>query len=311
MGDRLKGKVAIVTGAGRGMGRAEAMALAAEGANVVVNDIGGDVSGKGSDQSLADDVVDEIKAAGGDAIANYGNVTSVQDGEAMVQQAVDHFGGLDIVVNNAGTLRNKVIYEMSEEEWDDVIAVHLKGHFTVTRAAAKIFKHQGSGRIVNTASESGIGGFPSSNYAAAKEGITGLTRALALDLGPCGVTVNAIRPRANTRMAEAVDLKGTLDSATTGATVLPEFMQDILRVISARPESFIPEFVAPLVVFLCTDAASNINGRDFIVGAGEISLVSLPAKERSIFSDQMWTQDQLERQFPQTLGAGLKNPYPK
>ena len=311
MGDRLKGKVAIVTGAGRGMGRAEAMALAAEGANIVVNDVGGDVSGKGSDRSPADDVVDEIKAAGGDAIANYGNVTSVQDGEAMVQQAVDHFGGLDIVVNNAGTLRNNVIYEMSEEEWDDVIAVHLKGHFTVTRAAANIFKQQGSGRIVNTASESGIGGFPSSNYAAAKEGIAGLTRALALDLGPCGVTVNAIRPRANTRMAEAVDLKGTLDSANTGATVLPVFMQDILQVIADRPESFIPEFVAPLVVFLCTDAASNINGRDFIVGAGEISLVSLPAKERSIFSAGMWTQDQLEQQFPQTLGAGLKNPYPK
>ncbi len=311
MSDRLEGKVAIVTGAGRGMGRAEALALAAEGAKVVVNDLGGDVSGQGTDESPADDVVKEIKAAGGDAVANYGNVTSIKDGEAMVQQALDHFGGIDIVVNNAGTLRNSPIWEMTEAEWDDVIAVHLKGHFTVTRAAVQVFKHQGSGRIVNTASESGIGGFPSSNYSAAKEGVAGLTRGLALELGPFGVTVNAIRPRANTRMAEAVDMEEALDAMITGTSVLPQFMQDILQVMTTRPETFIPEFVAPMVAFLCTDAASNITGRDFIVGAGEISLVSLPAKERTIFTDEVWTQDQLERMVPQTLGAGLQNPYTK
>lgn len=305
MGDRLNNKVAIVTGAGRGMGRAEALALAAEGAKVVVNDLGGDVNGQGADSSPADDVVKEIKKAGGDAVANYGDVTSIKDAEAMVNQALEHFGRLDILVNNAGALRNNSIFDMTEEEWDTVIASHLKGHFSVSRIAAKIFRQQGSGRIINTGSESGIGGFPATNYAAAKEGIAGLTRGLAFELAPFGTTVNAIRPRANTRMADEVDLESVIDGAQTGAAVLPEFMQDILQVVATRPETFVPEFVAPLVVFLCTDAADNINGRDFIVGAGEISLVSLPAKERSIFTEEVWTQDQLENIFPHTLGAAL------
>src|SRR5713226_2922236 len=207
MGDRLKGKVAIVTGAGRGLGRAEALALAAEGARVVVNDLGGNVDGTGRDSGPADQVVAEITAAGGEAVANYGSVTSMEDGQRVVQQALDTFGRLDILVNNAGIIRNRMIFNMSEEEWDTVIAVHLKGHFTVTRFAAQVFRQQRSGRIVNTSSEAGLGGFGASNYAAAKEGITGLTRTLALELGRYGVTVNAIRPRAATRMAGVVDIR--------------------------------------------------------------------------------------------------------
>ncbi|OUS04783.1 hypothetical protein A9Q90_07220 [Gammaproteobacteria bacterium 54_18_T64] len=307
MGNLLEGQVAIVTGAGRGMGRTHALALAAEGAKVVVNDLGGSVLGAGDDASPADDVVNEIIAAGGEAVANYGNVTSVADGESMVQQALDAFGRLDIVVNNAGNIRNQLFVKMSEEEWDSVIAVHLKGLFAVTKQAAEIFRKQGSGRIVNTASEAGLGGYAASNYAAAKEGIVGFSRTLALELGPYNVTTNAIRPRAGTRMAGAVDMKKALEMARAGKLPLPEFMFEI-EDMTEDSETFAPEQVSQLVVYLCTESASHINGRDFIVGGGEITLVSLPAKERSIFSDTRWTQEQLQDLMPKTLAKGLKNP---
>lgn len=307
MANLLTGQVAVVTGAGRGMGRAHALALAAEGAKIVVNDLGGSIIGDGGDASPADDVVKEIIAAGGEAVANYGNVTSVTDGNAMVEQAMDVFGRLDIVVNNAGNIRNQLFVKMTEEEWDSVIAVHVKGLYAVTRQAAQVFAKQGSGRIVNTASEAGLGGYAASNYATAKEGIVGFTRTLALELGPYGVTTNAIRPRAGTRMAGAVDMKKALDLAREGKLPLPEFMFEIEDMMEGS-ETFSPDQVAPLVVFLCTDAASNINGRDFIVGGGEITLVSLPTKERSVFSDKPWTQEHLQELLPKTLGKGLINP---
>lgn len=307
MGNLLEGQVAIVTGAGRGMGRTHALGLAAEGAKVVVNDLGGAVTGSGGDSSPADDVVAEIKAAGGEAVANYGNVVSVADGSAMVQQALDSFGRLDILVNNAGNIRNQLFVKMSEEEWDSVIAVHLKGLYSVTHDVAEVFRKQGSGRIVNTASEAGLGGYAAANYAAAKEGIVGFSRTLALELGPYGVTCNAIRPRAGTRMAGAVDMKKALDMARAGKLPLPEFMFEI-EDMSEDSEVFAPEQVSQLVVFLCTDAASHVNGRDFIVGGGEITLVSLPTKERSIFSETLWTQDKLQELMPKTVVKGLKNP---
>jgi NAD(P)-dependent dehydrogenase (short-subunit alcohol dehydrogenase family) len=307
MANLLAGKVAVVTGAGRGMGRAHSLALAAEGAKIVVNDLGGSIIGEGGDASPADEVVKEIVAAGGKAVANYGNVTSVTDGTAMVEQAMDEFGRLDIVINNAGNIRNKLFVKMSEADWDSVIAVHLKGLYCVTRSAADIFRKQGSGRIVNTASEAGLGGYAASNYAAAKEGIVGFSRTLALELGPYGVTTNAIRPRAGTRMAAGVDMKKALEMARAGKLPLPDFMFEIGDMTEGS-ETFSPAQVAPLVVFLCTDAAANINGRDFIVGGGEITLVSLPTKERSIFSDKQWTQEQLQDLIPNTLGKGVKNP---
>jgi len=309
MGDRLQGKVAIVTGAGRGIGRAEALALAAEGAKVVVNDLGGNPDGSGGDQRPADQVVSEIKAAGGEAVANYDSVTSMDGGQRMVQQAVDTFGRLDILVNNAGTIRNRMVFNMSEEDWDAVIAVHLKGHFTVTKFATQVFRQQRSGRIVNTASEAGLGAPGSSNYGAAKEGIVGLTRSLAYELGRYGVTVNAIRPRAATRLAGVVDISDTAQRSRTGGAALTSLMQEIADIASRRDE-FRPELVAPLVVYLCTDAAAHINGRDFLVGAGEISLMSLPDREKTIYSEDLWTLDRLDELFPRSLGAGLKNPAP-
>jgi len=311
MAARLEGQVAIVTGAGRGIGRGEALLLASEGARVVVNDFGGSAGGEGGDTSPADQVVSEIKKAGGDAIANYDNVASMEGGERMVKQALDAWGRLDILINNAGILRDRMIFNMSEEEWDVVIAVHLKGHFTVTKHAALIFRQQRSGRIVNTSSESGLGNMGQGNYSAAKEGIIGLTRTVALDLGRYGVTANAIRPRAATRLTLSPELREAMDraraaAARSGGGGSGPAASDPLSEMDALK----PELVAPLVVFLCTEKAANINGRDFIVGGNEISLVSLPDRERTIYREGGWTLDTLDRVFATTLGAGVKNPMP-
>ncbi len=314
MAGRLEGKVAIVTGAGRGIGRGEALALANEGARVIVNDFGGSTGGEGGDASPADEVVAEIKKMGGDALANYGNVVSMADGEAIVKQAMDKWGRLDILVNNAGILRDRIIFNMTEEEWDAVIAVHLKGHFTITRFASIVMRQQRGGRIINTSSESGLGNLGQANYAAAKEGITGLTRTLALDLGKYGVTSNALRPRAATRLTLSPEMEAArvrrqqmAGQAATAAAPKPESSaEQALTGISAMA----PELVAPLVVYLCTDAASNINGRDFIVGGDEISIMSLPTRERTIYRQGGWDIDSLEKVFQSTLGAGVKNPKP-
>ena len=183
MGNRLEGKVAIVTGGGRGIGRGECLALASEGARIVVNDFGGTAAGTGGEKGPADEVVAEVKKLGSDAVANYDNVADFASGDRMVQQAMDTFGRLDIVVNNAGILRDKMIFNMTEEEWDIVLAVHLKGHFNLTKHAAVIFRQQRSGVFVHTASESGLGNRGQANYAAAKEGIIGFSRTIARDMG--------------------------------------------------------------------------------------------------------------------------------
>ena len=309
MPGRLEGKVAIVTGAGRGIGRGEALLLAEEGCRVVVNDLGGSSAGEGADRSPADDVVAEIKKLGSDGVANYDNVASMEGGERMVKQALDTFGRLDILVNNAGILRDRMVFNMSEEEWDAVIAVHLKGHFTVTKHASLVFRQQRSGRIVNTSSESGLGNMGQANYSAAKEGIVGLTRTLALDLGRYGVTANAIRPRAGTRLTLTPELRAAMERARAAARASGGAQTSAGDAIS-QMEELKPELVAPLVVFLCTERAASINGRDFIVGGNEISLMSLPDKARTIYQAGGWTLDALDRVFAGTVGAGIKNPMP-
>jgi len=309
MPGRLEGKVAIVTGAGRGIGRGEALLLASEGARVVVNDLGGSPAGDGADSSPADEVVSEIKKMGSDAIANYDNVASMEGGERMVKQALDTFDRLDILVNNAGILRDRMIFNMSEEEWDAVVAVHLKGHFTVTKYASLVFRQQRSGRIVGTSSESGLGNMGQGNYSAAKEGIVGLTRTLALDLGRYGVTANSIRPRAGTRLTLTPELRAAMERARAAAKASGAEPSTSGEAISQMDE-LKPELVAPLVVFLCTDKAANVNGRDFIVGGNEISLMSLPEKERTIYREGGWTLDALDRIFPSAIGTAVKNPMP-
>jgi NAD(P)-dependent dehydrogenase (short-subunit alcohol dehydrogenase family) len=301
MAGRLEGKVAIVTGAGRGIGRGEAMLLAQEGAAVIVNDPGVGPDGVGQDAGPADQVVAEIKAAGGTAAANYGNVTSFHDGEAMVQQALDTFGRLDILVNNAGILRDRMIFNMSEEEWDAVIAVHLKGHFTVTRHACVVFRQQRSGRIIGTSSTSGLGNMGQANYGAAKEGIAGMIRTLARDMGKYGVTANAIRPFAATRLTVSEEMMQARERARAAG---------IQRASNNEISELDPSAVAPLVVYLCTDAAQNINGRVFIVGGRQVGIYPEPEPVRTIFAPgKMWTVDEIDQVFQRTIGRNVKNEW--
>ncbi len=298
MGDRLKGKVAIVTGSGGGIGRGEALALVSEGAKVVINDVGAAVTGVGGSGKPADTVVEEIKKLGGEAVANYDSVSTPEGGENIIKTALNAFGRLDILVNNAGILRDKMVFNMTNEEWDAVIKVHLYGHFYTSRAACVIFRQQRSGRIINTSSISGLGNRGQSNYAAAKEGIIGFTRTLALDMGKYGVTVNAIRPNAGTRMTISDDMRQAAER--TGRAGMIQYM-----------ESMKPEDVAPMVVWLASEAAANVNGRNFFVQTGRIALFSEPVQEKIIMKRGGFTIDELFATLPTTLTQGLINPAPK
>jgi len=298
MGDRLKGKVAVVTGAGGGIGRGESLALASEGAKVVVNDLGGTVAGTGTSASAADKVVDEIKKMGGEAVANYDSVTTLAGGESIIKTAVDKFGKLDILVNNAGILRDKMVYNMTEEDWDLVMKVHLYGHFFTTKFACMLFREQKSGRIINTSSVAGLGmTFGQANYGAAKEGIVGFTRQVARDMGRYGVTCNAIRPNAGTRMTLSDELKAAWKKAGREAAI-------------AMMEKMDPNDIAPMVVWLASDAAANVNGRTFFVQTGTVALFSEPVQEKALVKVGGWTIDELFDFMPSTLAAGLVNPAP-
>ena len=277
---QLDGKVAIVTGAGRGIGRAEALLLAAEGAAVVVNDLGGEASGEGADQRPAQQVADEIGAAGGKAVANYDNIATWAGGQSLVQQAVDELGGLDILINNAGILRDKMSFNMTEEEWDAVIAVHLKGHFTVMQPATRHMRERKAGSIITFTSAAGLEGSPGQpNYSAAKEGIVGLTRSTALAMAKYGVRCNAISPTADTRMTQR--LPGERRGAAT-----------------ATP----PEAIAPVVAFLASDRARHITGQVVAVRGSEVTIVSHPAPLRTVSAPQPWTPEALAEVWDRTLG---------
>ena len=302
MANLLKDKVAIVTGSGRGIGRGVAMLMAEEGASVVVVDLGVNVDGTGFDQSVADVVASEIKEAGGNAVGCSESVATMSGGEKIVQTAVDNFGKLDIVVTCAGILRDRMVFNMSEEEWDDVIAVHLKGTFTVAKHACILFRQQRSGRIVTFTSTSGLyGNSGQANYGAAKDGIAGLTRVLARDMGRYGVTANSISPAAGTRMTQTVpDEARTLRAArgiggTAGSA--PRM----------RGEG---EDVAPFVTWLSSDEAAHVNGHVFHVTEGLVSLMNEPQPVRTITKDGKWTVEELAKVFPPTIGLELFNPAP-
>jgi NAD(P)-dependent dehydrogenase (short-subunit alcohol dehydrogenase family) len=297
----LNGKVAIVTGAGRGIGKGEALLLAQEGAAVIVNDFGGGAHGEGSEKGPADEVVDEIKAAGGLAAANHGNIALFQTGEELVQQAIDTFGDLHIVVNNAGILRDRMVFNMTEEEWDAVIAVHLKGHFNLTRHACVHLRQQKSGVIINTSSESGLGNMGQANYAAAKEGIVGLTRTTARDMGRYGVRCNAVRPRAATRLTISDDMR---EAARRGgaAGMTPAELEAFER---DNP----PGAIAPMVVWLCTNAAANVNGRTFLVAGNQIGLYSEPEIIADVKPDSALTFDRVVELVPELVTRDLTNQF--
>ena len=297
---RLEGRVAIVTGGGRGIGQAECHELARQGASLIVNDFGGGADGTGGAKGPADEVADAVTAAGGKAIPHYGDVSNMATGEELVQLALREFGRLDILINNAGILRDRMLHNMTEQEWDAVIAVHLKGTFVCTRAAATVFRDQRSGVVVNTSSESGLGNMGQSNYSAAKEGIAGFTRTVARDLGRYGCRCNVIRPRAATRMTLSDELREAAERSRKAG----EPAVDIAQI-----EKQTPAAVGAFVAWLCSDAAANVNGQDFVVSAEQISRMTQPKPEGTVFSTDGWTLDQLDAALPATLVRGLKNEF--
>jgi NAD(P)-dependent dehydrogenase (short-subunit alcohol dehydrogenase family) len=285
-------RVVVVTGAGNGLGRAHAHAFAAAGAAVVVNDLGSGQDGSGGSTGPAPHIVDEITAAGGRAVANIDDISTWDGAKAVIDQAVDTFGGLDVLVNNAGILRDRMLTSMSEAEWDSVIAVHLKGTFCRTRHAAEYWRNRAKGgaandaRVINTTSPSGLFGNPGqTNYGAAKAGIAGFTVIAAMELARYGVTVNAVAPTALTRLTEDLpavyELAGTVDLS--------------------------PEGVSPLVVWLADPSASNVTGRVFAAIGGTVAVVEGWAYGPQAHTDGRWTQQQLDQVLPALLAKAAPN----
>ena len=279
----LENKTVIVTGAGRGVGRAIALAAADAGACVAVNDIGVSLEGDATGESPADDVVAEIRAAGGNAIALKQSVADWGAAHAMVQETVDTFGGIDAVINNAGNLRDVIFHKMSEEDFDAVINVHLKGTFNMSRAAAPYFKNQNGGAFLHMTSTSGlVGNFGQANYCAAKLGIVGLSKAIALDMQRFGVRSNAVAPFAWTRMVSSIP------------TDTPKQQKRVEGL-----KKLVPERLAPFAVAICSDQAKPVSGQVFGVRNNEIYLFSQSRPLRTAHSSDGWTPETVaERVFP-------------
>ncbi|MCX0269847.1 SDR family oxidoreductase [Nocardia zapadnayensis] len=254
------GRIVIITGAGRGIGQAHALAFAAEGAKVVVNDLGSTLSGESTAETPAEQVVSEIRAAGGEAVANGDDVASWEGAQRLIQQAVDTFGGLDVLVNNAGFVRDRMLVNLAEDEWDSVVRVHLKGHFATMRHAAAYWRAESKAgrtvdaRIINTSSGAGLqGSVGQGNYGAAKAGIAGLTLTAAAEFGRYGVTVNAIAPSARTRMTETV-------------------FADMMAAPDDGFDAMAPENISPIVVWLGSAESAGVTGRMFEVEGGRVAL---------------------------------------
>ncbi len=279
----VDGKVAIVTGAGGGIGRQHALALAKAGAKVVVNDLGGARDGTGASSSMADHVVEEIRALGGEAVANCDSVATVAGARSLTQTALDTFGRIDILVNNAGILRDKSFVKMDEAAWDAVIAVHLKGAFCVTQPVFQHMKERGEGgSIINTSSTSGLlGNFGQANYGAAKAGIAGFTRCLAIEGERAGIRTNAIVPIAFTRMTSDLPIFGGQN----------------------KEAEIGPQFISPMVVFLASDAAKSINGRFFFLSGGQIKEMRVVMNEgvTKAADAGLWTAEEIAANIERIL----------
>ncbi|MHB1988635.1 MAG: SDR family oxidoreductase [Acidimicrobiales bacterium] len=285
----LDGRVAIITGAGRGIGREHALLFASEGAKVVVNDLGGGVDGSGDDRSPAEQVVDEIKAMGGEAISNGDNVADWEGGQRLVNAAVEAFGDLHVLVNNAGILRDRVLVNMTEQEWDAVIHVHLKGHFVPTRWAATYWREQSKagkevkGAVINTSSTSGLLGNPGqANYGAAKAGIAAFTIITAQELSRYGVRVNAIAPAARTRMTESTPGLSDIVQAPADAAIF---------------DAWDPANISPLVGYLATESCP-FTGKTFFVQGGKVQYFQPWTLTNDIDKGDRWTVAELAEQLP-------------
>ncbi len=288
----LSGKVAIVTGAGRGIGREHALALARAGAKVLVNDLGGSLGGEGSDAAPSEQVVEEIRALGGQAAADNENVADFAGAERMVRHAIEELGGLDILVNNAGILRDRMLVNMDEAEWDAVINVHLKGHFAPTRHAAAYWRERSKsgetvrGRVINTSSPSGVfGNVGQANYGAAKAGIAAFTQIAAQELGRYGVTVNCLAPNARTRMTEQA----------FGEIPPPEDGFDPMD----------PANMAPVIVALCADEAQGITGQCFFVYGGAVNVLQGWSPGELFVRDARWDADELLAELRERFPSGV------
>jgi NAD(P)-dependent dehydrogenase (short-subunit alcohol dehydrogenase family) len=285
----IAGKVAIVTGAGRGIGRGIALLLAQEGARVVVCDIGASLDGAGTDMGPAQAVVDEIKKAGGAAIASTLSISEPGNAEKIVAAALEHFGRVDVLVNNAGILRDRIFHRMSWSDWSDVIDVHLHGSFAMSRACATHFREQNSGSFVHMTSTSGlVGNFGQANYMAAKMAIVGLSRGIALDMARFNVRSNCIAPFAWTRMIDSIPA---------------ETEQEKARV--ARIREMTPEKIAPLIVYLASDRAEGITGQIFSVRNNEIYLFNQNRPIRTLHRSDGWTPEKLDAQLKGAFGPSF------
>jgi NAD(P)-dependent dehydrogenase (short-subunit alcohol dehydrogenase family) len=302
----LKDKVAIVTGSGQGMGKAIAIALARAGAKVVVNNRSPESKG-----GTAEETAKIIKEAGGETIPIYGNVGQMDVCEKLIKGAIDTWGTIDIVVNNAGINRDRMVWNMSEEEWDAVVDVILKGTFGCTKFAAVHMREKRKGRIINMTSAAGIdgnGGQP--NYSAAKGGVVGFTKSCALALGRYGITVNALSPQADTRMWRTVTPERAREMGVVRGLVTKEEVATIsdeevyTRIFGAS------EDVAPIVVYLASDLAANINGQVFFASGGRISLYGAPTQIKTIYKKGRWSFEELASVMPGSLASGLVNPAP-
>ena len=303
MGNRLQGKVAIVTGAGRGIGREVALWLARDGAKVVVNDIGASLDGIGDSDQPADFVVSEIKKEGGQSVACYDSVADFDSASRIVETAVKNFGGIDILVHPAGILRDRMVFNMTEEEWDSVLKVHLHGAFNMVKNVVPHMMNQKYGRIVLFSSGSGLGSSGQANYSTAKEGMVGFTRAIAKELEHYGIMVNAVYPGGATRMTESIpqstaDLRNNLSESTGQVSSTPP------------PEASDPANNAPKVVYVCTDAAEGITGQVFGTHGWALSLYSPRHVAKSIHKEGQWTLEELDEIMPISLTNGLINPVP-
>ncbi|MDM7999158.1 MAG: SDR family NAD(P)-dependent oxidoreductase [Dehalococcoidia bacterium] len=302
MAKHLEGKNAVVTGAGRGIGRAVALELAKQGAKVVVCDLGGSKSGEGADAGPAQQVVAEIEKAGGTAIANNENVTDFAAAERIVKMCVDSFGRIDILVNCAGILRDRMTFNMTEQEWDAVIAVHLKGMFNMCRHASRLMREQKWGRIVSTTSDAWRGAPGQGNYSAAKGGITSLTYTLAGELGKYNVTVNAIAPIAATRMTMDDEVKARFKRAYESGMMSKEQYEEVINMPG-------PEYVAPTVAYLCSEEGKIFNGKVIGVQGGRVAVYSKPFEIAGLYRDIRkegpWTVDELIRLAPTLASVPL------